>query len=112
STQRYAPDVTGGDGEQHIESFALDPWPTWIFRLPDGTRIAQEILMRAGAPRPAPDLAWTKLTVRPFVAGRDFHALMHENPSFCFDPAIDGGHFRYRPYAGGPTVVVSSSGSY
>ena len=38
STQRYAPDVTGGGGEQHIESFALDPWPTWVFRLPDGTR--------------------------------------------------------------------------
>lgn len=91
STQRYAPDVTGGDGEQHLESFALDPWPTWIFRLPDGTRIKQEVLMRAGAPqvflawqllagsrapRPAPDISWTKLTVRPFLAGRDFHALM------------------------------------
>ncbi|HSS40566.1 MAG TPA: glycogen debranching enzyme N-terminal domain-containing protein, partial [Polyangia bacterium] len=89
STQRYAPDVTGGDGEQHIESFALQPWPTWVFRLPDGTRIQHEVVMRAGAPqvflswrllsasrapRPAPDLAWTKVTVRPFLAGRDFHA--------------------------------------
>jgi len=127
STQRYAPDVTGGDGERHIEGFALDPWPTWIFRLPDGTRIKQEILMRAGAPqvflawtlltgsrapRPAPDLAWTKLTVRPFIAVRDFHALMHENASFSFDHEIDGGHFRFRPYATGPTIVASSSGAY
>ena len=127
STQRYAPDVIGGDGEQHIESFGLSPWPTWIFRLPDGTRIAQEILMRAGAPqvfvswrllsgsrapRPAPDLGWTKLIVRPFLAGRDFHALMHENAAFSFDPEITGGHFRYRPYAGAPTIVVSSSGDY
>jgi predicted glycogen debranching enzyme len=139
STQRYAPDITGGDGEQHIESFAggagtlsgspqsNDPWPTWIYRLPDGTRIKQEILMRSGAPqvflawqllagsrapRPAPDLAWTKLTVRPFIAVRDFHALMGENPSFSFDHEIDGGHFRFRPYAGGPTVVASSSGAY
>ncbi|HVT08590.1 MAG TPA: amylo-alpha-1,6-glucosidase [Polyangia bacterium] len=129
STQRYAPGVTGGDGEQHIESFALQPWPTWIFRLPDGTRIQHELLMRAGAPqvflawrllspsrapRPAPDLAWTKLTVRPFLASRDFHALMRENPAFSFDHELDGGHFRYRPYgdAEGPTIVVSSSGSY
>jgi glycogen debranching enzyme len=127
STQRYTPDVTGGGGEQYIESFALDPWPTWTYRLPDGTRVVQEILMRAGAPqvflswrllsasrapRPAPDLAWTKLTVRPFLAGRDFHAIMHENPAFSFDHEIGGGHFRYRPYAGGPRIVVSSSGAY
>jgi predicted glycogen debranching enzyme len=127
STQQYAPDVTGGDGEQHIESFSLDPWPTWTFRLPDGTRVAQEILMRKGAPqvfvrwrllsgsrapRPAPDLAWARLTVRPFLAGRDFHALMHENVAFSFDPEIDGGHFRYRPYPGVPRVVVTSSGAY
>src|SRR6185369_17314141 len=39
STQRYAPDVIGGHGEDHVESFKLDPWPTWIFRLPDGTRV-------------------------------------------------------------------------
>jgi len=131
STQRYAPDVTAGHGERYVESFALDPWPTWIFRLPDGTRVKHEILMRAGAPqvflswqllagsrapRPAPDLAWTKLTVRPFFAARDFHALGHENPAFSFDHEIDGGHFRFRPYGqgptAGPTIVASSSGAY
>jgi predicted glycogen debranching enzyme len=127
STQQYAPDVVGGHGQDHIESFKLDPWPTWTFRLPDGTRIVQEILMRKGAPqvfvvwrlvagsrapRPASELAWARLRVRPFLAGRDFHALMHENPAFCFDPEIRGEHFRFRPYAGGPTIVVSSSGVY
>jgi len=143
STQRYAGDVIAGDGEQHIESFGIgtprglpdppdadgggNPWPTWIYRLPDGTRIAQEILMRAGAPQvfvswrlvsgsrgptAAPDLAWARLRVRPFLAGRDFHALMHENEAFSFDPEIRGEHFRFRPYAPGPTIVVSSSGSY
>jgi predicted glycogen debranching enzyme len=127
STQRYAPDVVGGHGEDHIESFKLDPWPTWIFRLPDGTRVVHEILMRKGAPqvflswrllagsrapRPAPELAWAKLRVRPLLAGRDFHALMRENPAFCFDPEIRGEHFRFRPYGGGPTIVVSSSGGY
>lgn len=127
STQRYAPDVVGGHGEDHIESFVCDPWPTWIFRLPDGTRIAHELLMRKGAPqvflswrllapsrapRAAPELAWSRLRVRPLLAGRDFHALMHENPAFCFDPEIRGEHFRFRPYAGAPTILVSSSGVY
>jgi predicted glycogen debranching enzyme len=74
--------------------------------------LAWTLLAPSRAPRPAPELVWTKLTVRPFIAGRDFHALMHENPSFSFDHEIDGGHFRFRPYAGGPTVVASSSGAY
>ncbi|HEX2660764.1 MAG TPA: amylo-alpha-1,6-glucosidase, partial [Polyangia bacterium] len=133
STQRYDGDVTGGDGERHLQSFTgggegePNPWPTWIYRLPDGTRIQQEVLMRAGAPQvfvswrllsatraptAAPDLAWARLRVRPFFAGRDFHALMHENSRFSFDPEIRGDSFRFRPYATGPTVVVSSSGSY
>jgi predicted glycogen debranching enzyme len=127
SAQRYAPDVVTGDGPAYIERFSLAPWPTWVYRLPDGTRVAQEILMRKGAPqvfvawrllsgsrapRPAPEAAWARLRVRPFLAGRDFHALMHENPAFSFDPEIQGGRFRFRPYAGGPVVVVSASGTY
>ena len=127
SAQRYAPDVVTGDGERNIESFTSDPWPSWVFRLPDGTRIAHELFMRAGAPQiylswrllagsrapsPAPELVWARLRVRPLLAGRDFHALMHENPAFCFDPEIKGGQFRYRPYAGGTSVVVAASGNY
>jgi predicted glycogen debranching enzyme len=131
STQRYAPDVLGGEGAQHLESFALEPWPTWTYRLPDGTRVVQEILVRHGAPQTfvawrllapsrapsaAPDLAWARLRVRPFLAGRDFHALMQENAAFSFDPEVvvasAGAHLRFRPYEGGPAIVVSSSGVY
>src|SRR5206468_9873651 len=46
------------------------------------------------------------------IAVRDFHALMRENPAFSFDHEIEAGHFRFRPYAGGPTIVASSSGAY
>src|ERR1700690_4291981 len=125
STQRYAPDILAG--EDHLESFELAPWPTWTFRLPDGTRLVHELLMRKGAPQvflawrlakpparpaPTPDLAWARLTVRPFLAGRDFHALMHENESFSFEPVVDGERFRFRPYEGGPRFVVTASGRY
>ena len=125
------PPAMGSAGQSPSSPDADDaggnPWPTWIYRLPDGTRVAQEILMRAGAPQvfvswrlvsgsrgptAAPDLAWARLQVRPFLAGRDFHALMRENEAFSFDPEIRGEHFRFRPYASGPTIVVSSSGSY
>src|SRR5260221_3374481 len=43
SSQRYAPDVVHPDGAQHIESFTADPWPSWCFRLDDGTVIEHEL---------------------------------------------------------------------
>src|SRR6266446_6169772 len=46
SSQCYAPDVMGGDGGQRIEAFGWEPWPHWIFKLEDGTRIELEIIDR------------------------------------------------------------------
>ena len=131
STQRYATDdVVTGPGGRYVESFSGEPWPTWIFGLPDGTRIAHELFMRQGAPQvflswrllpgarapssttPAQEPAWARLWVRPLLAGRDFHALMHENPALSFDPEIKDGQIRFRPYASGPVIVVSASGHY
>jgi predicted glycogen debranching enzyme len=117
STQRYQPDVLVGDSERHLEHFALDPWPTWTFRLPDGTRLVHEIFMQAGTPQVF--LSWrmvsptrARLRVRPLLAGRDFHALMRENSALSFDPEIKDGRCCFRSYAGVPAVVVSASGHY
>ena len=117
SSQRYAPDVVAGDGEQHIEAFVTEPWPTWTFRLPDGTRVVQEIFVRHGG-APVTFVCWrlepgnaARLCVRPFLAGRDFHALMHENPAFAFEPERHGDNLRFSPY-GGPAIVVAASGAY
>src|SRR5580704_9086750 len=41
SSQWYTPGVMGGNGAQNIESFAPAPWPTWVFKCADGTRIQQ-----------------------------------------------------------------------
>ena len=41
--------------------------------------------------------------VRPFLSGRDYHALHHENPAFRLRRAtVDGERVRWRPYAGVP----------
>src|SRR5512143_1226767 len=50
SSQRYAPDVVHPDDADRVESFSDEPWPQWIFRLADGTRIVQEIFVPKGAP--------------------------------------------------------------
>src|SRR5215469_10051773 len=39
TSQCYAPRLVSGDGSKRIESFGWEPWPHWIFKLEDGTRI-------------------------------------------------------------------------
>ncbi len=118
SSQAYLPDVTHPDGERRLESFSNDPWPQWLFRLEDGTCIAQEIFMRHGAPITV--LSWrltepqegASLTVRPFLSGRDYHALHHENPAFRFDAAAHNGVIAWRPYPDVPGVAAFTNGAY
>ena len=45
TSQRYAPDVVHPDGANRIARFEAEPWPTWEFQLPDGTRVRQEIFV-------------------------------------------------------------------
>src|SRR3974390_223260 len=73
SSQCYAPGIIGGEGMQHIEAFGWEPWPHWIFKLEDGTRIQQERFVSKGQPMTC--ISWTvlgprraaNLLVRPFL---------------------------------------------
>jgi predicted glycogen debranching enzyme len=118
SSQLYTPGITHPDGARRIEAFAPDPWPQWIFRLEDGTHIAQAIVVAHGAPtvvvcwrllEPRPGVT---IAVRPFLSGRDYHALHHENPDFRFDATVDGERVRWCPYPGVPAVIALSNGAY
>ena len=50
--------------------------------------------------------------MRPFLSGRDSHALQHENPAFRFVAAEAGEHVEWRAYDGVPAVQALSNGSY
>jgi predicted glycogen debranching enzyme len=123
NSQFYSPEVVHPDGAKRIEAFGADPWPRWRFRLEDGTRIEQEIFVRHGAPLVA--LSWRvadggvdgglgvlKLCVRPFLSGRDYHSMHHENPAFRFDPERGEGRLVWRPYDGVPGIVALTNGDY
>ncbi len=119
TSQRYAPDVVYPDGKTHIRNFELRPWPTWRFELDEGLAIQQELFTPYG--QSALVLLWrivgdpgksAKLTVRPLLSGRDFHATHHENPSFRFEPEISGDLVRWKPYDDVPAVVARSTGKY
>jgi predicted glycogen debranching enzyme len=118
STQRYAPDVLYPDGASHITGFTHDPWPTWEYELGDGTCVTQEIFVQHGVG--ATVLVWTlvraagpaRLRVRPFLSGRDYHALHHENGAFRFAAQQVAALVAFRPYDGVPAVELLSNGSY
>jgi predicted glycogen debranching enzyme len=118
STQRYAPDVLHPDGASRVTSFTTEPWPTWHYELADGTRMMQEIcvprgtrttivvftLVRASGP--------VVLRVRPFLSGRDYHAMQHENGAFRFDADQQDASVSFRAYDGVPGVTLQSNGDY
>jgi predicted glycogen debranching enzyme len=111
--------VVHPDGASRIESFTVEPWPTWVYALPDGTRISQEILAPKGASACA--VSWTRrggsgptaLEVRPFLSGRGYHSLHRENPDFRFDFQVRPDRaIVFRPYESMPSIVMRASGEF
>jgi predicted glycogen debranching enzyme len=116
--QRYAPGVIAPADATEIESFGTDPWPSWVFRLRDGHRVEQEIFVPRGLPVVA--IRWRllgtssplRLSVRPFLSGRDLHALHHANPAFSFESRVWKEQVSWTPYSGVPGVTAASNGEY
>ena len=117
TTQVYADGVVHPDGGRFLEAFLLDPWPTWRYRLPDGTVIGHELFMRHGQPQTF--LSWrlieggpASLRVRPLLSGRNYHAVHRENAAFRFEPERQGERLRFQPYDGVPPVIVGGNGTW
>jgi glycogen debranching enzyme len=118
SSQRYAPDALYPNGSSHLVAFELNPWPTWHIELPDGTRALQELFVEHGTGRCF--VVWTliraacsvALRVRPFLSGRDYHAMHHENGAFRFGASERSASVTFALYEGVPEVVASSNGGF
>ena len=118
SCQRYQPGVLAPEPEAVVESFRAAPWPAWVYVLPDGTRIQQEIVVHRETG--ACLLVWTllstdspvTLTVRPYFSGRDYHSMHHENGAFRFAPERRADTLIWRPYDGVPAICACTNGSY
>ncbi len=116
--QRYRPGTVAPESGATLVGFADEPWPTWIWRLRDGGTVEQEVLVPRGAA--VVTIRWRRrggdgrgaLVVRPFLSGRDTHALHHANPSFRFEARQDGERVTWEPYPGVPAVHALSDGEY
>src|SRR6185436_5860991 len=82
------------------------------------TRIQQEIF--AVNDTPVICIAWrtlsagkgAKLSVRPFLSGRDYHALHRSNPACRFEAEATPGRVAWQPYPDVPGVVALTNGDY
>lgn len=118
SAQRYPGNVIWPAGHEYLESFTTEPWPTWEFSLPGGTRIRQEVLI----PRDVQGVAlrWSvggarqgvRLHVRPFFSGRDYHSLHHANSAFDFQSQRDGNRISWKPYGNLPAVIAEANAEF
>jgi predicted glycogen debranching enzyme len=117
SSQLYTPHVMHPDGASYIESFDIEPWPTWIYKLPNGIRIQHEIFVPHGSAASA--LSWkilgkgkAQLKVRPFFSGRDYHGLHHQNKDFQFEPLVSEQKLTWQPYSTLPFFSSVTNGAY
>ncbi|MBV9671957.1 MAG: glycogen debranching enzyme family protein, partial [Verrucomicrobia bacterium] len=119
SSQRYAPDVTYPDGAGRLKEFQLKPWPSWKYQVAPDLFIEQQIFVPYS--KPAVILRWSKvgewneslvLNVRPFLSGRDYHSLHHQNAAFNFDAQQLGRTIKWQPYHSLPRIIACSNGHY
>jgi len=117
SSHRYAPGVVHPRGSTFIESFTHQPWPTWVYRLSDGVRIEHGLILRHGEStlcmwwRVIGGYADVRLTVRPFIASRDYHALLRERDMPAFDETKHAGGASWRHHEGA-ALAAATNGRY
>lgn len=87
-----------------------------------GAEASRSAPARAGRGTPAGSvvLAWrlskrapgVTLTVRPFLSGRNYHALQHENLAFRFGAAVSNEEVAWQPYPDVPGTIALTNGTY
>jgi len=117
SAQRYAPDVLTKN--EFLRSFQCQPWPQWSYRLALDLWLDHEIFVPHGQSMVI--MSWRlsgrvdqdyTLTVKPFLSGRDYHSLHHQNDAFQFEPRIQEDMIRWQTYGNMPAIVCRSRASY
>jgi len=128
TSQTYKPTLEGDqpivrhEGRPVESRFDDSLWPTWTYEVGGGRTIEHTVMVPRGQALVV--LSWrlvslesgseAKLIVRPFLSGRDYHALQRENPDLKFKPEVDEsrGRLLFQPYASEPEVVTLSNGLF
>lgn len=115
------PPIVSREGREPATSFDNSLWPTWTHELGAEATIEHSVLVPRG--RSLVILSWrllapvagaVNLEVRPFLSGRDYHALHRENPDFKFAPEenVEAGRSVFHPYPEEPPVMAVTNGTF
>ncbi|MFI5119526.1 MAG: amylo-alpha-1,6-glucosidase [Thermoanaerobaculia bacterium] len=114
STNRF-PGTTHPEGFRFLARSRMDPFPSFTWDV-DGVVVEKEVFMPRGENTVC--VTWrlvegdgpVGLEVRPLVAFRDFHALMHENEALNRGIEIADGSVAIRPYEDLPAMFFAHDG--
>ncbi len=112
ATSVYVEDVVHPQGYLNLVEFKLDPWPVMTYQLGDLT-LVKSVTMRHGYNQTI--ISWhlaqadapCSLSVRPLVAGRDYHHLQSASGAFNSQLQTDSGSFAIQPYDGESTLTLT-----
>jgi predicted glycogen debranching enzyme len=99
-------------GFKHLLSFERGVFPTFEYAA-EGVRVRKTIAAIHGENTTVmvyellESSADVTLELRPFIAGRDYHSLVHANDAIHREAAFDDGIFSLQPYDGMPALFLS-----
>jgi predicted glycogen debranching enzyme len=117
SRQRYLSGVDVPADPLPLADFSLEPWPRWTWSVAGG-QLVHELFVPRGSATVVLRWQWSgpardaRLTVTPFLSGRDFHALHRRNPDFNFTPLSARDSQKWTPYPAVPPIIARSNGAY
>ncbi len=121
-TLETEPPIVRHEGRPAPSTFDNSLWPCWTYDLGAGRTIEHSVMVPRGLPLVvlsfrligAEKARAARLIVRPFLSGRDYHALHRENAEFDFTAHNDeaAGRTTFKPYAAEPGVVAVSNGKF
>ncbi len=116
--QAYYPDVLVPEKTDALVSFEAKPWPRWVYKLSNGLLLEYEFFVPHGKPMAVlsfkllSESGSVRLSLRPLLAGCDYHSLHHENPDFRFEADVFDKLVQWRPYPGLPVISALHNGHY
>jgi predicted glycogen debranching enzyme len=110
------PNVPPTGGFQYLTRFDQDPLPRWTWNLPTGS-FEQTIGLVRGQNAVVLRHVWkgsfpVELHLRPLLAMRPFHALVHEHGSMVHSVELRQGEVRVRPVPSLPRVVFGHDATF
>lgn len=118
STRRH-PQTLYPRGHEYLESFRLDQWPEFVYRVGD-VRVCREVLLVQNTSlllmrwsiKGTPGLPPLTLRLRPLLAYRHFHTLTHANDAADghIQPEVNG--FSVAPYHDLPRLFFRSDNAF